>query len=74
MSQRNDLSSNSSHWFKRAVPYNVVNLPQHAKIQIIHVVLYLEIGNVELGHVPRSRNVRSILGTWEQSRSHGVKT
>jgi hypothetical protein len=33
----------------------------------------LETGNVEVGHVPRSRNVCSVPGTWEQSRSCGVK-
>jgi hypothetical protein len=31
-------------------------------------------GNWELGHVPRSGNVRSVLGTWEQSRSSSVKS
>jgi hypothetical protein len=34
----------------------------------------LVIGNWECGHVPRSRNVRSVPGTWEQSRSRSVKT
>jgi hypothetical protein len=31
-------------------------------------------GNREHGHVPRSGNVRSVPGTWEQSRSRSVKT
>jgi hypothetical protein len=31
-------------------------------------------GNWELGHVPRSGNVRSVPGTWEQSRSSSVKS
>jgi hypothetical protein len=31
-------------------------------------------GNRELSHVPRSGNVRSVPGTWEQSRSSSVKS
>jgi hypothetical protein len=31
-------------------------------------------GNWELSHVPRSGNVRSVSGTWEQSRSNNVKS
>jgi hypothetical protein len=31
-------------------------------------------GNWELGHVPRSGNIRSVPGTWEQSHSSSVKS
>jgi hypothetical protein len=31
-------------------------------------------GNRERGHVPRSGNVCSVPGTWEQSHSRSVKT
>ena len=34
----------------------------------------LNLSNRELGHVPRSGNVRSVPGTWEQSRSNSVKS
>jgi hypothetical protein len=38
------------------------------------VVATLVTGNWELGHVPRSGNVRSVPGTWEQSCSSSVKS
>jgi hypothetical protein len=34
----------------------------------------LETGNMELFHIPRSRNVHSIPGTQEQSRPRSVKS